>query len=95
MTKKKPVHLTVDGGLDELLGAIATAMEDELRPRPTKSDLVGKAIELYVNACRQRPDLQGAIAAVEARLAAAEKVVPLAAGGRVKANKAVKPQQAS
>jgi hypothetical protein len=55
------------------LDAIATAMGDgEIAVRPTRSQLVTKAIENFVTTCQRREDLRHAIEAVRTNMEAEE-----------------------
>jgi hypothetical protein len=52
-----------------ILDSIAQAMaQGEIGIRPTRSQLVTKAIENFINACRAHDNLRGAIDAVQVEL---------------------------
>jgi hypothetical protein len=67
----KSHHVYFEKDQDALLEAIATAMG---KPRtgiePSRSQLIGKAIENFMEECRREPVLRGAIEETERRLLA-------------------------
>jgi hypothetical protein len=77
MARKRSTY-NIDPEVDELLDCIARAMEDSLRPAPSKSGLVNKALLLYIEECKKEDGLRAVIEDIQARQAqarAAQKVV--------------------
>lgn len=63
-----------------LLDAIADAIgDDELVPRPSRSDLINKAARLYIERARRRKKLRRAIERIEAasNRGRASKITPI------------------
>jgi hypothetical protein len=77
--------INLDPTTVSLLDAIADAIgDDELVPRPSRSDLINKAALLYVERARRRKKLRRAIERIEAASVKshASKIKPIREAGR-------------